>query len=86
MNVIGQLKPAFEITTGYAHVQEITIIVAFSVLAAGNNQHVLLSGDFDFVGFETSDGDCHLIFILASAFDIERRIILILRRAPGIFQ
>ena len=37
MDMVGELKPTFEVPARNAHVQEITIIIAFSLLAACYN-------------------------------------------------
>ena len=84
--MIGQLKPAFKVSASYAHVQEIAIVIAFGLFAAGNNQQILLSNNVDFIHFEPGDGDRDFIIVLASTLDIERWIIFILRRAACCFE
>ena len=86
MNMVRKLEAAFEIAARDAHVQKITIVVAFRLLAPRNYQQILLRNNVDLVGLEPRNCDGDLIVIFAGALDIERRIIFVGRCASGIFE
>ena len=86
MNMVRKLEATLEIAARYAHVQKIAIVVAFSVLAARDDQQILLCNNVNFVGFESRNCDGDLIVIFAGAFDIERRLVFVGRGAPGVFE
>ncbi len=69
-----------------SYVQKIAIIVAFSVLAARDDQQILLRNNIDLFGLEPGNCDGDLIAIFAGAFDIERRIVFICGCASGVFE
>jgi len=56
------------------------------LLAARNDQDVLLGGDVEFVGLEPRDRQLDSIVIVAELDEVERRIILLGLRARAILE
>jgi hypothetical protein len=86
IDVVGKLEPPFEITGCNTHMQKVPIVIAFGLLAAGDDKQVLLGNNIDLFRFETGDGDGDLIIILAGPLDVKRGIIFILRRTACGFE
>ena len=58
--------------------QEIAVTVAALRLAAGDDQHVLLRGDLEFVGLEAGDRERDPVAVVAKLLDIEGREVVLL--------
>src|SRR5437868_5162757 len=55
----------------------VALLFGFVLLAAGNDQHVLLGRDVELVGLEPRDRQLDSIIIIAELDQVERRIILL---------
>src|SRR5690349_20308044 len=55
----------------------IALLVRLFLLAAGDEQDVLLGGDVDFVRLEPGDRELDAIVVIAELDEVERRVILL---------
>src|SRR4051794_40568694 len=82
LDMVGEREAALERAGCDSAIDVIVaLLLAFVVLAAGDDQHVLLRGDVDLVGLEPGDRELDAIVVIAELDEVERRIILL--RLPG---